>query len=44
MRNPKIILVTPGKSELNIDKRFVTNIITEKMDENSICSSIISSL
>ena len=44
MRNPKIILVTPAKCELNIDQRYITNIITENMEENDICSLIISSL
>ena len=44
MKNPKIILVTQSKSEIKIDKRFVTNIITENMKDNDVCSQIISTL
>ena len=44
MKNPKIILVTQSKSEIKIDRRFVTNIITENMKDNDVCSQIISTL
>ena len=44
MREPRIIAVTKSKCELKIDKRYVTNIITEGMNENEVTSLIISNL
>ena len=44
LKNPKIILVSPSKTEIKIGKRYITNIITENMKENEVCSQIISSL
>ncbi len=44
MREPRIIAVTKSKCEINIDKRYVTNIITEGMNENEVTSLIISNL
>ena len=45
--NPRIIVVTKSKLEIdliNIDKRNITNIIIENMEETEICSQIISTL
>ena len=44
MREPRIISVTESKCEINIDKRYVTNIITEGMNEDEIISFIKSTL
>jgi GTPase Era involved in 16S rRNA processing len=44
MRYPRIISVTESKCEINIDKRYITNIINETMNEEEVSSSIISTL
>ena len=44
IREPRIIAVTESQCEINIDKRYVTNIITEGMNEEEVSSFIISSL
>ena len=44
MVKPRIIFITNSKYEINIDKRYITNIIDENMQEQEICSQIISCL
>ena len=44
MRYPRIISVTESKCEINIDKRYITNIINETMNEEEVSSFIISTL
>ena len=44
MRKPRIIFVTESKCEIEIDKRYVTNIVTQDLEESHINSLIISTL
>ena len=44
MRKPRIIFVTESICEIEIDKRYITNIVTQGLEESHINSLIISTL